>query len=74
MTHTPTVATVMVALLVTGAVRADGGDAHASTPPLGSNGPAHFKLANAARSVDALISRVLDALAKNDAAASAPPE
>jgi len=58
---------MIAALLFTGAVRADGGDAHASTPPARLERPAHFKLVDAAPSIDVLIDRLLDALAKNDA-------
>jgi hypothetical protein len=58
---------MIAALLLTGAVWAEGGDAHASTPPARLERPAHFKLVDAAPSVDALIGRLLDAIAKNDA-------
>jgi hypothetical protein len=62
-------AITVAALIVTGAVWAEGGDAHASTPPARLERPAHFQLANASASIDALVGRVLDALAKNDAGA-----
>jgi len=61
-----TAASMIAALLFTGAVWAEGGEAHASTPPPTIERPAHFKLVDAAPSVDALIDRLLDAIAKND--------
>jgi len=69
MNHTVTAAMMVAALFVTGAVRAEGGDAQASTQPVRIERPAHFKLVNSAPSVDALAARVLDALAKKDAGA-----
>ena len=67
MRHIATAAVMVAALLVTGMVRAKGGDAQASTPPARLERPGHFTLANASPSIDALVGRVLDAVAKNDA-------
>lgn len=50
---------MVAALIVTGVV-------HAATPPPQLARPEHFQLADAAPSIDALIGRVLDALAAND--------
>ena len=61
-----TAVTMIAALLLTGAGWADGGDAHASTPPARLERPAHFKLVDAAPSIDVLIDRLLDAIARND--------
>lgn len=60
-------ATMIAALFMTGALRAEGRDAQASTPPARLERPAHFKLVNAAPSINVLVGRVLDALAANDA-------
>ena len=54
-------------ILTTGLARAEAGDAQASTPPPALERPAHFKLADASPSADALIGRLIDALAKKDA-------
>ncbi len=67
MRHIATATAVVAALLVTGMVRADGGDAHASTPRARLERPAHFELTDASPSIDALVGRVLAALAKSDA-------
>lgn len=67
MKHIAIAVLMTAALLMTGAVSAKDGSAHASTPPAQLVRPAHFKLVDAAPSVDALIGRLLDALAANDA-------
>jgi hypothetical protein len=67
MRHIVTAVAMIAALLATGGVSAEDGSAHASTPPAEIVRPAHFKLVDAAPSVDALIGRLLDALAANDA-------
>ncbi len=66
MRHVATTAAMVATLLISGVVWAEGGSAHASTPPPELTRPEHFKLANAAPSIDALIGRVLDALAAKD--------
>jgi hypothetical protein len=61
-----TITAVAVAVLVAASVSANDGAAQAATTPLTLERPAHFKLVDAAPSVDALIDRLLDALARND--------
>src|SRR5215470_11309192 len=64
-------AIVMTAAIIaaTGPVWGEVGEAHASTPPTPPERPAHFVLSDASPSIDALIARVLEALAKKDAEA-----
>jgi hypothetical protein len=58
------------AILMMGRVGHAAESAQASTaPPTAQQRPAHFALVDAAPSVDALIQRVIDALAKNDVTA-----
>jgi hypothetical protein len=67
--HFVTLAVVIAAVLSTGSVSAKDGDAEAATKPVTLTRPAHFALVDAAPSVDVLIDRLLDALARNDARA-----
>jgi hypothetical protein len=53
-------------ILTTGWARVEAGDAQASTPPPALERPAHFKLVDASPSIDALVGRLIDALAKKD--------
>ena len=61
--------TMALLLLVSGAARADEGDRQRVASVARPERPAHFALVDAAPSVDALIERLLDALAKRDIAA-----
>jgi hypothetical protein len=56
-------------VLATGPAWGQAADAHASTAPATAERPAHFALADAAPSIDALIDRLIAALAKKDAGA-----
>lgn len=69
MRHIVVSVVMTVTFLMMGVVRGEAGDAHASTAPPVLERPAHFKLADASPSIDDLIARLMDALAKNDAAA-----
>ncbi len=62
------IAAAALALLVlaSGRVRAEAGDAQAAISPAAPERPAHFTLADASPSIDALLGRLLDALASND--------
>ncbi len=65
-----TMAVMAAALAFTGSAWAGDGTAQAATtPPPELERPAHFALADAAPSVDALIDRFLDALQRKDVAA-----
>jgi len=59
-------ALMVAAVVMTARVSAKDGDALASTTPATLERPAHFKLVDAAPSVDALLHRLVDALEKKD--------
>ena len=69
MRHLITIAALAGMLLAAGITRTEAADAQAAVPTSPSQRPAHFALVDAAPSVDALIGRLLDALAKSDLAA-----
>jgi hypothetical protein len=60
------VAAMALLVLASGRVRAEAGDAQAAVSPPARERPAHFKLVDAAPSIDALLGRLLDALASSD--------
>ena len=65
-----TIAAALAAgILTTGFARVEAGDAEAATSAAALQRPAQFALVDAAPSIDVLIARLLDALAKNDRAA-----
>jgi len=66
MRHIAAMAATVVLILVSGLACGEVGDAQASTASPTLERPAHFMLAGAAPSIDALIDRLLAALEKND--------
>jgi hypothetical protein len=69
MKHIAAMAAMVVALLAVSPVRAETGNAQAATPPPTLERPTRFRLVDAAPSIEVLLDRLLDALAKNDAQA-----
>jgi hypothetical protein len=69
MRHLIAIAALAGTILAAGITRTEAADAQAAVPTSPSQRPAHFTLVDAAPSVDALIDRLLDALANSDLAA-----
>lgn len=67
MRHIAAVVAMVGLVLVTGPARGEAADAQASTPPAAVERPAHFALVDASPSIDALIDRLIHALANKDA-------
>jgi hypothetical protein len=66
MRHITTMVATVGIVLTMGWARAEAADAQASTPPPALERPVHFKLVDASPSIDALVGRLIDALAKKD--------
>jgi len=69
MRHRTAIVGMTAVLLAAGPASSRANEATASTSPAAAERPAHFVLTDASQSIDALIARLLDALAKSDAQA-----